>query len=43
MWNFFGSGQGKEEDDGAGIVIKCALTEQLDVDGKNLLNAHHTV
>ena len=38
--NYFGSGHGKGEHDGAGAVIKRALThEQLKVDGATLNNA----
>ena len=43
-WNYFGSGHGKGKHDGAGAVIKRALTaEQLDVNGACLQNAHDVV
>ena len=44
LWNFFGTGHGKGEHDGAGAVIKRALTaEQLDANGAKLQNAHDVV
>ena len=44
QWNYFGSGHGKGEHDGAGAVIKRALTsEQLDNKGAKLQNAHDVV
>ena len=44
QWNYFGFGNGKGEHDGAGVVIKCALTsEQLDNKGAKLQNAHDVV
>ena len=44
QWNYFGSGHGKGEHDGAGAVIKHALTsEQLDNNGAKLQNAHDVV
>ena len=44
QWNYFGSGHGKGEHDGAGAVIKRALTsEQLDNNGAKLQNAHDVV
>ena len=44
QWNYFGSGHGKGEHNGAGAVIKRALTsEQLDNKGAELQNAHDVV
>ena len=44
QWNYFGSGHGKGEHDGAGAVINRALTmEQLDNKGVKLQNAHDVV
>ena len=44
IWNFFESGHGKGEHDGAGAVIKRALThEQLKADGEVLKNAGDVV
>ena len=38
-WNFFGSGHGKGEHDGAGVVIKWALThEQLKAYAAHMCN-----
>lgn len=31
VWNFFGSGHGKGEHDGAGAVVKRALTRAIEV------------
>ena len=43
-WNFFGSGHGKGEHDGAGAVIKRALThEQLKADVVHMNCAAHVV
>ena len=43
-WNFFGSGHGKGEHDGAGAVIKRALThEQLKADAVHMNCAAHVV
>ena len=40
-WNFFGSGHGKGEHDGAGAVIKRALThEQLKADVVHMNVSH---
>jgi len=37
IWNYFGSGHGKGEHDGAWAVIKQTLTQkQLNVNGKQL-------
>ena len=43
-WNFFGSSHGKGEHDGAGAVLKRALThEQLKIDGVHMNCASHVV
>ena len=43
-WNFFGSGHGKAQHDGAGVDIKLALThEQLKVDAVHMNCATHVV
>ena len=43
-WNFFGSGHGKGEHDGAGAVIKWALThEKLNTDSVHMNCAAHVV
>lgn len=44
LWNYFGTGHGKGEHDGAGAVVKRALTdEQLDANGAKLQNAQDVV
>ena len=44
MWSFFGSGHGKGEHDGVGVVIKHALTaKQLNVNGIKLEDSHDVV
>ena len=44
LWNFFGTGHGKGEHDGAGAVINRALTaKQLDTNSSKLQNAHDAI
>jgi hypothetical protein len=43
-WNYFGSGQGKGEVDGAGVLLKREIqNEQLKPDGQKLQNAAEIV
>jgi hypothetical protein len=43
-WNYFGSGHGKEEVDGAGALLKREIrNEQMKVDGRKLQNAAEIV
>ena len=44
VWNFYGSGHGKGEWDGAGVVVKKTLrSEQLLNPHRSLRNAHDCV